>query len=970
MARSPALSVPACLFSGSQILREESMRSFLFAVLFAVAFVIPLPASAHQAAGTPPAPTNLVATPASSSRILLTWSGTLTNGTYRIERSADGVSFTEIGSTRDDVKSFDNDGLLDDSLYFYRVRARKGSANSAYSNTASTRTLAGNNWRTRGGSPQQTGKNAQEDGQPPLTAAWSQDLNPPNPFFFFPTSPLVVENGRVFATNSPNSSPDYASKLFALDLASGQILWTHDFGFANLGNPSVRHGRVFVAHDQGGLPPAQLDAFDAATGALLWTTPVAAITEVLPAGDSNVYMLSASAGGGVGGGGGGIGGAGGGGTLAAYNRATGQPVFSNATLEGSAPLAAYSNGALYTFAGGKVSEHDAATGVTRWSLPVATTFPSSGNGIPVLGGGLVYVIYQRAAYAIDPVTQSIAWTQSGYTLQDFTPAYADGVLYVNSAGSILALDARTGAPVWSFTDSFAIEQPPLIANNHLYLSTGSDLFAVNLGTRQTVFRETNNWGGPLAIAQGKFLVSRRTGTVSAFTLSPGALPNQGNVPSTPQGLTAAAAGTGAVQLTWTDASANETGFRLERSSDGGTTYNVRTLLGAGAASFLDTGLVNPSSYKYRVLAFNDAGASGFSNVVTFVPPLPGNSWAMLGGNPQHSGVNAKETGKPPATFLWSWSSGVGNPYRNGIAVEDGRVFSASYEGQSSAMNALDSATGSVLWTQSFLTGFPSYGPPSVLNGRVLFSWFNSPNSKLMCAEARTGRLLWGTSLLADGYYDPTQATLANGTAYVTGGMSSMSWLSSYNADDGRLLWINPSAYAVGVQGTTPYTHWQETFRALDPATGNAAWSTPMATGSVPTLTATRGYGVTNRDLFAIDLATHAVVGTVASGNLNNFYTEPSVFGGNLYWVSDGGLQVRRESDLKLLWSFAGDGQIRSRPVIANGYVYVSSVNNTYILRIQNKSLDSTIPVGGTPTVAAGKLFIAGFDGVLSAYQLQ
>ncbi len=965
MARSPVSAVSARFFKS---MREESMRSFMLVVIVAVASVFPRPAMAHQASATPPAPTNLTATPISSSRIHLAWSGTLTSGTYRIERSTDGVSFAEIGSTRDDVKTFDNDGLLDDSLYLYRVRARKGSANSAYSNTASARTVVLNSWRTRGGSPQQTGKNAQEAGQPPLTAAWSRDLNPPNPFFFFPTSPLVVENGRVFTTNSPNASPDYPSTLSALDLATGQILWTHDFGFANLGNPSIRHGRVFVAHDQGGLPPAQLDAFDAASGALLWTTPVPEINDVLPAGDANVYLLSSS--GGVGGGGGGIGGGGAGGTLTAYNRATGQQVFANATLEGSATLAAYSNGALYTFAGGKVSEHDAATGITRWTLPIATTFPSSGNGIPVVGGGLVYVVYQRAAYAINPATQTIAWTQSGYTFQDLTPAYADGILYVNNAGSILALNAVTGAPVWSFTDSFAIEQPPVLANNHLYLSTGNDLFAVNLGTRQTVFREANNWGGPLALAQGTLLVSRRTGTVSAFTLSPGTLPNQGTSPSAPQGMAATGAGTGAVQLTWTDASANETGFRLERSSDGGTTYAVRTMLGAGAASFLDSGLLNPTSYTYRVIAFNDAGSSAPSNVVTYTPPAPGNSWTMLGGNPQHSGVNAKETGKPPATFLWSWSSGVGNPYRNGIAVEDGRVFSSSFDGQASGMNALDSATGAVLWTQSFLTGFPGYGAPSVVNGRVLFSWFNSPNSKLMCAEARTGRLLWGSSLLADGYYDPTQATVANGTAYVTGGMSSMSWLSSYNADDGRLLWINPSAYAVGVQGTTPYTHWQDSFRALDPATGNSAWSTPMAVGSVPTLTATRGYGVTNRDLFAIDLATHAVVGTVASGNLNNFYTEPSVFGGNLFWVSDGGLQVRRESDLRLLWSFAGDGEIRSRPVIANGYVYVSSINNTYILRIQSKSLEATIPVGGTPTVAAGKLFIAGFDGVLSAYQLQ
>jgi outer membrane protein assembly factor BamB len=355
--------------------------------------------------------------------------------------------------------------------------------------------------------------------------------------------------------------------------------------------------------------------------------------------------------------------------------------------------------------------------------------------------------------------------------------------------------------------------------------------------------------------------------------------------------------------------------------------------------------------------------------VASAPAAPGNVWSMLAHDAQHSGVNPTETGKPPATPVWEWPSGVTNPWMHGIAVEDNRVFAASKSQFSPVMTALDASTGAVLWSQTFSTGSEQYGPPSVANGRVYWSWFNNPSSKFVCAEAVTGRVLWGTGLLADGFYGPTQAVLANDAAYVTGGVSSMGWLSTFNSDDGRLGWINPSGYLPSVQGTSVYLHWQDTFRSLDPATGNALWTTAMPVGSVPAVTATRGYGVTNRDLFAINLTTHAVVGTVASGNLNNFYTEPAVSGGNLYWISDGALQVRRESDLKLMWSFAGDGELRSRPVIANGYLYLSSLNNTYILRISTHAVAATIPVGGTPAVAAGKLFISGLDGTLRAYQL-
>ena len=88
---------------------------------------------------------------------------------------------------------------------------------------------------------------------------------------------------------------------------------------------------------------------------------------------------------------------------------------------------------------------------------------SGGTGIPVLGGGFVYVTYQRSVYAVDPITHTIAWVQSGYIVQDIPPTYADGVLYVNNAGSILALDGASGAPLWSFTDSLNIEYPPVVA---------------------------------------------------------------------------------------------------------------------------------------------------------------------------------------------------------------------------------------------------------------------------------------------------------------------------------------------------------------------------------------------------------------------------------------------------------------------------------------------------------------------------
>ncbi len=96
------------------------------------------PASAAK----PSAPTGLSATATSSSRITLRWTDTASNESgFRIERSTDGVNFTQIGSVGANVTSAGSSGLSSNRRYYYRVRAYNAAGNSAYSNTASARTF-------------------------------------------------------------------------------------------------------------------------------------------------------------------------------------------------------------------------------------------------------------------------------------------------------------------------------------------------------------------------------------------------------------------------------------------------------------------------------------------------------------------------------------------------------------------------------------------------------------------------------------------------------------------------------------------------------------------------------------------------------------------------------------------------------------------------------------------------------------
>ncbi|MDW8296438.1 MAG: fibronectin type III domain-containing protein [Raineya sp.] len=89
------------------------------------------------------APTSLVATAVSATRINLTWNDNDVNeGGYKVERSTDGINFTEIASSLPaNTNSFSDNGLTPDTEYWYRVRCFLGPTNSAYSNVANARTF-------------------------------------------------------------------------------------------------------------------------------------------------------------------------------------------------------------------------------------------------------------------------------------------------------------------------------------------------------------------------------------------------------------------------------------------------------------------------------------------------------------------------------------------------------------------------------------------------------------------------------------------------------------------------------------------------------------------------------------------------------------------------------------------------------------------------------------------------------------
>jgi len=99
-------------------------------------------------------------------------------------------------------------------------------------------------------------------------------------------------------------------------------------------------------------------------------------------------------------------------------------------------------------------------------------------------------------------------------------------------------------------------------------------------------------------------------------------------PSAPSGFTATAANTTQVNLSWTDNTSAEDGFRIERCSGAGcSNFAELTTVAANTTTYQDTSVCNATAYSYRVVAYKtsqwESAYSGTSSATTATPSAPG-----------------------------------------------------------------------------------------------------------------------------------------------------------------------------------------------------------------------------------------------------------------------------------------------------------------------------------------------------------
>ncbi len=240
-------------------------------------------------------------------------------------------------------------------------------------------------WITLGADNQHSGAALAEADNLPMTADWSVKLGT------WQHHPVAIDGPRLFVTPI---SPSDGKTLRAYDVATGQLLWQHDFRqVASVGQPTAVGGKVFVGQNNNS-PGTFLWVLGAATGKVLHAFPMSAQWDKywapLVVGDT-VYTNGGNSGG-----------------MYAFSISQDQQLFYTGLEPWSAWSPALFGGNIFTFVAGHVRSHDPKTGKVLWETGVASQF--SGymmENAPVFDATQGYVVAVPNLYAFSPSTGAI-----------------------------------------------------------------------------------------------------------------------------------------------------------------------------------------------------------------------------------------------------------------------------------------------------------------------------------------------------------------------------------------------------------------------------------------------------------------------------------------------------------------------------------------------------------------------------------
>jgi len=351
--------------------------------------------------------------------------------------------------------------------------------------------------------------------------------------------------------------------------------------------------------------------------------------------------------------------------------------------------------------------------------------------------------------------------------------------------------------------------------------------------------------------------------------------------------------------------------------------------------------------KYALALLAWVGSIGVAHAFT---PLAGPSATTYQLNPAHDGT---ATFDPPLTgrFGEIWRYAIAGTAAYPLIAE-GRVFVAWSDQPGSTYGqhlvALDEATASTLW-----------GPIDLSDGNFIGLAYDGGRvfavdaaGLLQTFDGATGDLDWSVQLPGQ-YLFSSSPSATQGVVYV-GGAGSAGTVYALDASNGALLWtqevwngddsspaiadgnlfvsyVCPQVYSFATVSGAPNWHYS------GPCEGGGG-STPVA----------RDHRLYVRDWpstpsgYVFDSDTGDV--------LNRFDTQttPAIGATNGYFLQSGTLRGIRLDDLSVLWSFAGDGQLGTAPIVVDGFVFIGSQSGRlYALDVASGHIRFSVDTGAS-----------------------
>lgn len=352
---------------------------------------------------------------------------------------------------------------------------------------------------------------------------------------------------------------------------------------------------------------------------------------------------------------------------------------------------------------------------------------------------------------------------------------------------------------------------------------------------------------------------------------------------------------------------------------------------AAVVSVSATGLVTGVDHGSADIRATAGTVSGSAAITVFrptpspVPPLARSVAYQI--DYAHSGRAALGTPLvlPPSA---SWSVALPGAVSYPL-VADGKIFvltagsaagGGSYGTQLFALNA---QTGAIAWGPVAIPGTYFWSGHAYDNGKLFVVNYDG---RLRAFDAATGAPGWSVQLPGQ-YAFSSAPTAVDGVVYL-GGAGSGGTVYAVEQSNGNVLWTtsvaggSQSSPAVSSDGV--FVSYPCQVYKLDPLSGAALWhySGPCSGGGGRTTAYSDGrlYARDPSDPVAriFDAATGVTVGTFSATTI------PALAPQTGYFMQSGTLRAIDRATQQTRWSFTGDGQLTSAPIVVDQVVFVGS----------------------------------------------